>query len=200
MDEATKARIFEPFFTTKEVGKGTGLGLSTVYGIVKQAGGQIEVYSEPGHGTTFKVYLPAVTGSVAAQRLAPKELPRGTGRVLLVEDEDRVRAVTRLVLEAQGYTVLEARNGREALELLAAEKGPIALTVTDVIMPEMNGCELTEHLHRRQPGMKVLYVSGYTDTAMARSGLLDTDVAFLEKPFTPSRLAHKVREVLQGTT
>jgi CheY-like chemotaxis protein len=198
MDEAVKARAFEPFFTTKEVGKGTGLGLAMVYGTVKQSGGHIAVYSERGKGSTFKVYLPVSApeqtvlptgGSVAA-------VPDGTGTVLLVEDEDRVRSITSRILKGKGYTVLEARGGGEALDLLGRTDGEVNLVVTDVIMPEMNGPELVQRLQARRPDLKVLFLSGYTDGAVFRHGLLDQGTAFLQKPFTPGALTRKVHEVL----
>jgi PAS domain S-box-containing protein len=198
MDEVTKARIFEPFFTTKEVGKGTGLGLAMVYGVVKQSGGHVAVYSEVGHGTTFKIYLPATEERPAVVPPAPRPAapPAGKGTVLLVEDEDMVRTLSRAVLQEQGYTVLEARHGREAIGLPAQEIDNVELTVTDVVMPGMDGRDLAQHLLRRKPNMKVLYVSGYTDNAIIRSGLLEPGTAFLEKPFTPEVLARKVHEML----
>jgi PAS domain S-box-containing protein len=199
MDEATKARIFEPFFTTKG-DKGTGLGLATVYGIVKQAGGSLYVYSEPGRGTTFKVYLPVVDRGAAADQSEadPERHLHGTGTVLLVEDEPAVRALSRMVLEMYGYTVLEAANGGEALRVGGAHAGPIHLLVTDVVMPGMGGREVAERLRPRLPDMRVLYVSGYTDDAVVRHGVLAAETAFLQKPFTPVTLAAKVREVLGG--
>jgi CheY-like chemotaxis protein len=200
MDEATRERIFEPFFTTKEVGKGTGLGLATVYGIVKQSGGHIAVYSELGKGSTFKVYLPLTherpTASHAGIRPAP--VPRGKGTILLVEDEDMVRSLSGDILRGYGYTVREARHGREALDIRPEELEAVDLTVTDVVMPEMNGRELAQHLLGRKPNMKVLYVSGYTDNAIFRNGLLEPGAAFLEKPFSPDSLARKVHELLSA--
>jgi CheY-like chemotaxis protein len=200
MNEETKARIFEPFFTTKEVGKGTGLGLASVYGTIKQSGGHITVYSEPGHGSTFKVYLPASNEKTLAAPTtaqAAQELPRGKGTVLLVEDEDMVRTLSRQILQQAGYTVREARHGLEALQLSKEEIDEVTLTVTDVVMPEMDGRELADRLLQRKPSMKVLYVSGYTDKAVTRNGLLAPDKAFLEKPFSPHTLARKVHEMLQ---
>jgi nitrogen-specific signal transduction histidine kinase len=186
MDEATKARVFEPFFTTKEVGKGTGLGLATVYGIIKQTGGHVTVYSEPGHGSTFKVYLPGTEEAVTPPAPAPTAVaPSGKETVLLVEDEELVRIVSRQVLHQAGYTVREAKHGREALQLSEEELDEVTLTVTDVVMPEMGGRELGEQLLKRKPGMKMLYVSGYTDKAVTSNGLLVQNMAFLEKPFTP---------------
>jgi PAS domain S-box-containing protein len=199
MTEEVKARVFEPFFTTKEVGKGTGLGLAMVYGIIKQSGGHIAVYSEPGHGTTFKIYLPCADETPVPPVSPSRRLmatPRGQGTVLLVEDEDMVRTIGKEILQEQGYTVLEARHGREALDLSEEEMDSIKLTVTDVVMPEMDGRELAQRLLCRKPDMKVLYVSGYTNNAAIRNGLLPPGTAFLEKPFTPESLARKVHEVL----
>jgi PAS domain S-box-containing protein len=198
MDKATLAKIFEPFFTTKGIGKGTGLGLSTVYGIVKQSGGGIQVYSEPGQGSCFKIYLPRLKEPAPADRgrSAPFIIPQGTETILLVEDDDRVRQLARMALEAVGYTILEAPNGGEALELSAAHRGPIHLLVTDVVMPQMNGRQLAAQLTSTRPDMKVLYLSGYTDDAIVRHGVLEKGLAFLQKPFTPAVLARKVREVL----
>ena len=197
MDEGTVARIFEPFFTTKE--KGTGLGLSTVYGIVKQSGGHINVYSEPGIGTTFKLYFPRVEETAMAVpggAILPTEEVRGSETVLVVEDEEPVRRMVREILAQYGYTVLEARNGGEAVDLCSRHRGTIHLMLTDVVMPGMNGVELSKRLAHDHPGMKVLFMSGYTADAIVHQGILDPGIAFLHKPFTMDSLARKVREVL----
>jgi two-component system cell cycle sensor histidine kinase/response regulator CckA len=198
MTEEVKAKVFEPFFTTKEAGKGTGLGLATVYGIVKQSGGYIYVYSEPGLGTTFKIYLPLVEDGVPAgtSNSDRKTLPQGSETILLVEDEDAVRSLTRYTLQMQGYAVLEARDGEEALRVADQHQGQIHLLMTDVVMPRMGGRRVAERLAQTHPGVKALFLSGYTDDAVVRHGILEGEVAFLQKPFTPSALAQKVRDVL----
>jgi PAS domain S-box-containing protein len=198
MDEATKARLFEPFFTTKGVGKGTGLGLAVVHGIVTQSGGRIDVYSEPGHGTTFKIYLPAVVGDgrLGRSHQGAVTVPRGTETVLLAEDEEAVRRLSRLALEGAGYTVLEAGHGGEAVRVARSHDGPIDLLVSDVVMPVMGGRLLAERLVAERPDLKVLFMSGYTDDAVVRHGVLEAEMAFLQKPFTPQALARKVRKVL----
>jgi PAS domain S-box-containing protein len=197
MDEPTKARLFEPFFTTKEIGRGTGLGLATVYGIVKQSNGYIWVYSELGHGTSFKVYLPRVSeAAAAAAETRPLLLNGGTETILLAEDASGVRAVAQEILTRLGYTVLVANDGHAALKLARASTDAIHLLVTDVIMPEMSGRQLADRLKEQRPGLKVLFVSGYTDDAIVRHGMLEPGIAFLQKPFTPQTLARKVREVL----
>jgi PAS domain S-box-containing protein len=200
MDDAVKARIFEPFFTTKEEGKGTGLGLATVYGIVKQSGGSIHVETVVGQGTTFRIYLPRTEGPAPSlQQAAPVAEPRsGNETVLLVEDEDALRALASRVLKSKGYRVLEARHGAEALQLYGADIDSVDLTITDVVMPEMNGRELVHRLMQQQPSMKVLYMSGYNEEAILRNGALDPGTALLEKPFTPLALARKVSEVLSA--
>ncbi len=198
MDAATQARIFEPFFTTKSQGKGTGLGLSTVYGIVNQSGGHVWVYSEVGRGTTFKVYLPRVDARVDATPVAERSgaLPRGTETVLLSEDEPGVRALVRKILIKQGYTVLEARNGHEAWLINGQHEGPIHLLVTDVVMPEMNGRDLAARVMAVRSGIKVLFVSGYSNDAIVQQSEVQSGIAFLQKPFSPATLARKVRQVL----
>jgi two-component system cell cycle sensor histidine kinase/response regulator CckA len=197
MDRATQARVFEPFFTTKEVGKGTGLGLSTVFGIAQQAGGSVWVYSEPGKGTTFKVYFPSVDADLEAvsPSLAPAAL-RGTETILLVEDQEQVRAVACAILKRSGYRVLVAQHASEALLRCAAGSEPIHLLLTDVVMPNMSGVELAKRAMSARPALKVLYMSGYTDDSVVRHGILDSEMAFLQKPFTPETLTRKVREVL----
>ncbi len=200
MDEATKQRLFEPFFTTKELGKGTGLGLSTVHGIVKQSGGDISVYSELGIGTTFKVYLPrvlepAVDSTRPRQSLGP---PVGTETILLVEDDAAVRSLAARALRGGGYNVIDAGNGAEALQLAAAHSGPLDLLVTDVIMPGMSGKQLAERLLQQRPGLRVLYMSGYTDNALEHHGVLAPGTMFIGKPFTGHDLARKVRNVIDA--
>ena len=200
IEPATKARIFEPFFTTKGPGKGTGLGLAMVYGFVKQSGGHIEVYSEVGHGTTFKVYLPRVEQGTTAMRsaAAKTEVPKGMETVLLVEDEAGVRHLSKYVLASNGYTVLEAAHGQEALFVAERHEGAIHLLVTDVVMPGMSGRQLANALCQVRPGTRVLFMSGYTDEAVLRHGVIDASPAFLQKPFSPIGLARKVREVLDA--
>ena len=197
IDESTQARIFEPFFTTKEPGKGTGLGLATVYGIVKQSGGDITVSSQPDRGTTFQILWPASTGLASAPADSPAHAPvaKGSETILLVEDDVLVRDLVRTVLRNGGYTVLEARQGHEALTIAHQHPGSIDLLVTDVVMPQMSGRKLAEQLGQVRQQIKVLFMSGYTDDAVIRHGPLARE-AFLAKPFSPAKLAAKVREVL----
>jgi PAS domain S-box-containing protein len=200
MDKETLARIFEPFFTTKEPGKGTGLGLSTVYGIVKQNGGYISAYSEPGQGTTFKIYLPQAEGTVQstpAVRTAEILPPRGSETILLVEDEEALRTLARNCLENQGYCVLEAADGNAAIATAEKHSGPIQLLLTDVIMPGMNGRDLADRLTELRPTIKVLYLSGYASDLIAQYGVLDPQILLLEKPFTLRALLIKVQEALR---
>ena len=190
-------RIFEPFFTTKEKGKGTGLGLSTVVGIVQQSGGSVWVDSEPGRGTTFNIYLPRVDAPV--DLVPPPSLPqslRGSETILLVEDDDQVRAVALDILCKHGYEVLEARNAGEALLHVEKHAGRIDLLLTDVVMPQMSGAELAKRLTHARPDMKVLCMSGYADDAIVRHGVLEAHFAFIQKPITPEGLALKLRAVL----
>jgi PAS domain S-box-containing protein len=198
MTQEVMQHIFEPFFTTKGVGVGTGLGLSTVYGIVKQAGGWIWVYSEPGKGSTFKVYLPRVGGAPEplSAPVSAAETLRGTETVLVVEDQPEVRRLTLAVLRNHGYRLLEAANGSQALSLCEQYPEPIHLLITDVVMPGMTGRELAMRLVALRPSLKTLYTSGYTANAIVHEGVLDPDVAYLPKPFSPAQLAAKVREVL----
>lgn len=201
MDESTQANMFEPFFTTKEPGKGTGLGLATAYGIIKQSGGNITAYSEPGQGTTFKIYLPANEMAAHSLAAAPARPAQGGHEtILLVEDEAMVRSLVQSILQAEGYTVLEASHGSKALALAARHQGPIDLLLTDVVMPQMSGRELAEQLKTLRPQIKLLYMSGYTDDAVVRHGLLTAEVEYLSKPFSPNSLISKVREVLNKPT
>jgi signal transduction histidine kinase len=201
MDKETQAKIFEPFYTTKEKGKGTGLGLSMVFGIVKQSGGHVWVYSELGKGTMFKLCFPRtveVGDSLPPPSAAATPMPRGTETVLLVEDDAQLRALARTILVRQGYHVLDAPNPTEALAISIGFAGSIALLVTDVVMPQMNGRELARKLSATRPDTKVLYMSGYTDNAIVHHGILDAGVAFMQKPLTPAVFARKVRQVLDG--
>ena len=200
MNRETREQIFEPFFTTKEKGKGTGLGLSTVYGIVKQSGGYIWCYSEPGKGTTFKIYLPTVNddGGKAQKRKARQSLPKGSETILVVEDNESLRNLAIRILKKQGYTVLEARDGAHALDVCNKYEGSIELLLSDVVMPGMTGDELQMHVKKMHPGIKVVLMSGYMDDALAKHGVSADKTAFIQKPFTPESLAKKVREVLDS--
>jgi CheY-like chemotaxis protein len=200
MDAATRARIFEPFFTTKG-DKGTGLGLATVYGIVKQSDGHIAVDSAPGRGTRFRVFFPAAAEAHSPPPVAVQSggrRPGGTETILLVEDEDAVRSLTRHVLKGCGYTILEARNGWEAINLAGQSTTPVHLLVTDVVMPHLGGRETAERLTAMYPALRVLFVSGYLDDAIIRHGVCHTETNFLHKPYTPAALAHKIREILDA--
>jgi CheY-like chemotaxis protein len=198
MDEETCANIFEPFFTTKDVGKGTGLGLATLYGAVKQNNGFINVYSEPGHGTTFKIYLPRHKPKTApVQEKGPdKPSERGRETILLVEDEPSVLKMTTMMLERQGYTVVGASTPGDAVRLAAEHAGHIHLLMTDVVMPEMNGRDLAKNILSLYPGLKCLFMSGYTANVIAHHGVLDEAVNFIQKPFSKDDLAVKLRKVL----
>jgi len=200
MDEATKSRLFEPFFTTKEKGKGTGLGLSIVYGIVKQHGGEILVYSEVGQGTVFKIYLPAAVAPAesvapAGQPVRAAAVPRN---ILLVEDEEQVRNLTRTILERQGHRILHAGAGEEALVLARDASQAIDLLLSDIVMPRMNGLELAKEVRALRPGIRILFMSGYTDNAVVRQGMIDADTPFIQKPFTAAALYSKIQEVMGG--
>jgi CheY-like chemotaxis protein len=195
MSADVKAHLFEPFFTTKPPGEGTGLGLATVYGIVRQSGGHVDVYSEVGVGTTFKIYLPAI--HAAADAISGNAAPTsGTETILLVEDEDRVREMASVALKGYGYTVVGVCNGADALAILADPSARVDLVVTDVIMPEMSGPEMAAQAVELRPGLPCLFVSGYTDDTVVRHGILEAEMEFLQKPYTPRSLARKVREVL----
>jgi PAS domain S-box-containing protein len=202
MDDHTRSHIFEPFFTTKVKGKGTGMGLSTVYGIVKQSGGYVWVYSEPNQGSTFKIYLPRIDDPIETQDAAnlAEELSAGVETVLLVEDEEAVRSLVCKVLRASGYTVLESLNPADALRIAREHPDPIHLLLTDVVMPQMSGREVANQVIVLRPSTKVLFISGYTDDAIVHHGVLDPKTAFLHKPFSPDALARKVREVLDNSS
>jgi CheY-like chemotaxis protein len=201
MDREALDQVFEPFFTTKGVGEGTGLGLATVYGVVRQNNGFVNVYSEPGRGTTFRIYLPRSEQAGTVPRAAPAaagERPRGTETVLLVEDEKSIRYTTQRFLEQLGYSVLAAECPEQALRLSGSHQGGIDLLITDVVMPGMSGHDLAVELAETYPDMKCLYISGYTANVIVHRGVLDEAVAFLAKPFSRDQIALKVREVLDG--
>jgi CheY-like chemotaxis protein len=198
MSKDVQARVFEPFFTTKEKDKGTGLGLSTVFGIVKQSGGHVWLYSEPGQGTTFKIYLPRTAVPNDEKPSVPPSTGTGKGSetILLVEDDEQVRTVACSILRRHGYRVLEASNGGEALLSCEQHTATIHLLLTDVILPKISGRQIAERLVALRPEMKVLFMSGYTDEAILQQGVLESDVAYLQKPLTPEKLTRAVREVL----
>jgi CheY-like chemotaxis protein len=198
MDAATRARLFEPFFSTKSRGRGTGLGLSTVYGVITQSNGYIDVETAPERGTAFTIYLPQVEPPAVAPRAstAAAKVQHGLETVLLVEDEDEVRAAVCESLQLRGYTVLKARHGKEALMICRRHEGPIHLLVTDVVMPQMTGPELAQRLATLRPQMRVLYISGYTSDALNQRNTMEPGTAFLQKPFTPDTLARQVRAML----
>jgi two-component system cell cycle sensor histidine kinase/response regulator CckA len=199
MSPEAKAHLFEPFFTTKEHGKGTGLGLATVHGIVAQSGGHVHVDSEPGRGTTFRICLPPSDAPQAVVRPAsPTASTRGNEAILLVEDDPLVRSVTLRALESSGYRVISAASGEEALAIARREGTLIDLVVTDVVMPGMTGREVVDELRRRLPRIPALFVSGYTQDAIVQRGVLDSGMAFLPKPFTPSTLVARVRALLDS--
>jgi CheY-like chemotaxis protein len=195
MDNETMSHIFEPFFTTKEIGKGTGLGLSMVYGIVKQSNGYIMAYSEPGQGTTFKIYLPRTEESLPVQQ-KEKEIAGGTETVLVVEDEEALRELTCALLEDSGYTVIEASDVEDAMQTAKDLQRRIDLLLTDVVMPRLDGKELANQMAVLRPGLKVLYMSGYTDDVIVHRGVLTRGTLLVQKPFTKSTLLQKVREAL----
>jgi CheY-like chemotaxis protein len=195
MDQETRSRLFEPFFTTKAPGKGSGLGLATVYGAVKQMEGQVSVYSQPGCGTIFEIYLPRVKEAITAPGRKPS--PKGSETILLVDDEEGVRKLVHAVLQSNGYEVLEASNGLAALAVYEKNGHKIDLVLTDVVMPQMSGFELGRQLEANSPAVKILYMSGYRDSALGVGGI-QPPKAFLHKPFTPDVLLTKVREVLDA--
>jgi CheY-like chemotaxis protein len=200
MDESTKARIFEPFFTTKELGKGTGLGLAMAYGFIKQSGGHIEVHSTLRHGTVFKLYLPRADEVMPVATVLPEQFTPlvGTETILVVEDEATIRNLLRRVLQSRGYTILEARDGQEALEVAQQHVGRIDLLITDLVMPRMSGRELARRLAQLQPEVRILLISGYSDKAALDQEMLQASAVFLQKPFSPADLVRKVREVLNA--
>ena len=203
MDAETQRHIFEPFYTTKGMTEGTGLGLSTVYGLAKQHGGHIQVYSEPGHGTTFKIYFPQADGQEDTRIDEPEQnlqkIQGGTETVLIVEDEEMIRKLASEIIELNGYNVLCARNGDEALQLAGENPSKIDLLLTDVIMPGMNGKELHQQIQKICPGIRVIFTSGYTDNVITHHGVLDEGVNFLPKPFSGHSLLSKIRQTLDKT-
>ncbi|MFZ2632390.1 MAG: ATP-binding protein [Desulfosalsimonadaceae bacterium] len=199
MDRETQEKIFEPFFTTKEIGKGTGLGLATVYGIIKQSNGYIWVYSEPGKGTSFKIYMPVILEELAVsqEKQVSSEMLFGSAAILLVEDEQYVRGLLARVLKQYGYTVIEARDGREALALCDQLVDRLDLIITDVVMPGMSGSELVDSLKKKMPDLKILFMSGYSDKAILHHVTINSEVAFIQKPISPKALGRKVQEILK---
>jgi CheY-like chemotaxis protein len=200
MDEETLSHIFEPFFTTKEMGKGTGLGLATVYGIVKQNQGFIDIESNPGQGTTFRIHFPAYKRDLTETAVpeTPSECLIGAGTVLIVEDEQAILQVSKLILEEFGYTVLSATTPGEAIQVFEAYTGSIDVLITDVILPEMNGKILAERLRSHKPDLRCIYMSGYTSDIIANQGILDEGIYFIQKPFTFRELIKRVRDVIAG--
>jgi two-component system, cell cycle sensor histidine kinase and response regulator CckA len=199
MSEEVKSHLFEPFYTTKGQGRGTGLGLATIYGAVKQSGGSIEVYSEPGKGTAFKIYLPVVEESPQPadnEKFPSSAMPKGTETILFVEDEDIVRELTIKVLKLLNYNILHASNGDEALQIARNYGSAIDLLITDVVMPGMNGRQLAEKLLLIRPKIKILFTSGYTENAIAHHGIIEKDLNFIGKPYSSHDLAHKIRQLL----
>jgi len=201
MDAATASKIFEPFFTTKEIGKGTGLGLPTVYGIVRQAGGNVWVYSEPGRGTTFKIYLPSAELKLGMEAKVDEEAPtsrREGFTILLVEDDELMRQLTRQLLAEHGYETLEAKDGQEALAIARSHSGQIDLLLTDVVMPGMSGPELVARLNGERPNMKTVYMSGYTGELIGQEDTTTRGIPLLEKPFTRAGLLLTLHQALAG--
>ncbi len=201
MNDEVQSHLFEPFYTTKEPGKGTGLGLATVYGIVKQSEGHIEVFSEPGHGSTFRLYLPQPKPDSTPAPVSLDQAPtpaEGCETILLVEDDDSVRKLTQLTLAEQGYALLEACNGADALAMFEKQGEKIDLVITDVVMPQMSGPALIQRLREKQPNLKVLFLSGYNDSVLVRHGVLLSELCYLPKPFTLQELLERVREILDG--
>ena len=197
MPPEVQAHVFEPFFTTKQAGKGSGLGLASVYGIVKQSGGSIWIYSEPGHGSTFKIYLPRLDAPLTVTAPPSGQVDAGsTATILVVEDNEAILSLTRRILEGAGFTLLSAASGAEALRTAEVHRRPIDLLLSDVIMPEQSGPALSIELQAMHPEMRVLYMSGYTDDAIVRHGIIESTTAFIQKPFSPDALLTKVRAVL----
>lgn len=198
MDAATQAQVFEPFYTTKAEGRGTGLGLATAYGIVKQSDGYIWIYSEVGKGTVFRVYFPRVDEALATERARPRSVRRpATETLLVIEDEPAARELVAEILRREGYLVLGAGDGAEGVEVARSSREPIHLLLTDVVLPKLGGRAAAEHIRAIHPGIKVLYMSGYTDNEVSRHGVLDPGIVLLQKPFTPDDLVRRVGEVLE---